>query len=127
MLFRKYFRRRHKSRLISALSRDRHRHQCDDCLAAAHISLNKPSHRIRFFHICENIIEDPLLCGSQFEGKACSELFQERTFNIKRDPLLLNILLLQYNESEFQHEQFIEAESPVITSVASIQLLNICT
>ena len=61
--------RSHHTGLKAVVNGEQHRHQGDECLAAAHVALQQPVHLLSALHIGMDLTQHALLCTGQPEGQ----------------------------------------------------------
>ena len=108
VLRRQNFRRRQHRHLIAVLDGDDRRLRRHQCLAAAHVALQQPVHRMRVRHILRDLRQHLFLCAGGFEGQHGFDLLAHAFIQFEPDAGLLPCLRLFQSQPALQPEELLE-------------------
>ena len=113
MLLGKNLGRRHYARLKAVVYCQKHAHQGNERLSAAHITLNKAVHLLARLHIGMNLLDYAFLRSGEFEGQFFGiERIENLPYPIKDEALIFLLAVFHQAENvELYVEEFFELES----------------
>ena len=113
MLLGQYLCGGHQACLIAVVESNEHRHECNECLARAHIALQESVHLPSRAHVGPDFVHDTFLCTSEFEGQILVIERVKDIANCREDvaTILATLVAGIAQNVELHIEQFLELQS----------------
>ena len=112
MLLGQDFGRRHHRGLPAGVGCGEAGDRGDDGLAAAHVALQKPLHRVWFRHVAQHFVHGASLCAGQLEGQLFEECFEERAVCLQCGRSAGAALLVRKAHRQLLREELVEFHAP---------------